>query len=89
MTAFPLGASVTLEQLETDPHPVHAALREREPVSWLPALGGWLLLDDAQAPSHRRTMHAVTADGGLEWYSLRRWTLDDIGRWATLAHRPA
>jgi cytochrome P450 len=41
--AFPIGAAVTLAQLEADPHPVLAALREREPVSWLPALGGWLV----------------------------------------------
>jgi cytochrome P450 len=41
--AFPIGAGVTLEQLTGDPHPVHARLREREPVSWLPALGGWLV----------------------------------------------
>ena len=41
--AFPLGAAVTLEQLEQDPHPVLARLREHEPVSWLPALDGWLV----------------------------------------------
>jgi cytochrome P450 len=41
--AFPLGAAVTLEQLDRNPHPVLAALRESEPVSWLPALGGWLV----------------------------------------------
>ena len=41
--AFPIGAAVTLAQLEADPHPVLAALREHEPVSWLPALGGWLV----------------------------------------------
>jgi len=41
--AFPLGAAVTLAQLEQDPHPVLARLREHEPVSWLPALGGWLV----------------------------------------------
>jgi len=41
--AFPLGATVTLEQLDNDPHPVLAALRESEPVSWLPALDGWLV----------------------------------------------
>ncbi len=40
---FPLGASVTLTELETDPHPVLARLRAREPVSWLPVLGGWLV----------------------------------------------
>jgi cytochrome P450 len=40
---FPLGAAVTLPELETDPHPVLARLRAREPVSWLPVLGGWLV----------------------------------------------
>src|SRR4051812_24632551 len=40
---FPLGASVTVAELEGDPHALLAALREREPVSWLPALGGWLV----------------------------------------------
>ena len=34
---------MTLAQLEADPHPVLASLREHEPVSWLPALGGWLV----------------------------------------------
>ena len=41
--AFPIGAAVTLAQLEADPHPVLARLREHEPVSWLPALDGWLV----------------------------------------------
>jgi cytochrome P450 len=40
---FPLGASVTLTELETNPHPVLARLRAREPVSWLPVLDGWLV----------------------------------------------
>jgi cytochrome P450 len=40
---FPLGAEVTLRELESDPHPVLARLRAREPVSWLPVLGGWLV----------------------------------------------
>jgi cytochrome P450 len=38
-----LGTSVTLAQLENDPHPLLAALREREPVSFVPAIGGWLV----------------------------------------------
>ncbi len=42
-TAFPLGAAVTLEQLDLDPHPILARLRLAEPVSWLPAFGGWLV----------------------------------------------
>jgi cytochrome P450 len=41
--SFALGAAATLEELESDPHPLLARLREREPVSWLPALDGWLV----------------------------------------------
>ncbi len=41
--SFPVGASVTLAALERDPHPLLARLREREPVSWVPALRGWLV----------------------------------------------
>jgi len=37
--------AVTVEALEApDAHALLARLREREPVSWLPALGGWLVL---------------------------------------------
>ena len=42
-TTFPVGASVTLDELEADPHPALARLRTVEPVSWLPALDGWLV----------------------------------------------
>jgi cytochrome P450 len=38
-----LGEEITLDQLDRDPHPVLRALREREPVAWLPALDGWLI----------------------------------------------
>jgi cytochrome P450 len=40
---FPLGRSVTRAGLADDPHPALALLRRHEPVSWLPALGGWLV----------------------------------------------
>jgi cytochrome P450 len=40
---FPAGASITAEELSTDPHPLLARLRRTEPVSWLPAAGGWLV----------------------------------------------
>lgn len=44
MTAsFPIGATVSAAELERDPHPVLARLREREPVSWLPALDAWIV----------------------------------------------
>jgi cytochrome P450 len=40
---FPLGAVTTVAELEQDPHARLAALRAQEPVSWVPALGGWLV----------------------------------------------
>ena len=40
---FPVGATVTLEELEHDPHPALARLREHEPVSWVPALQAWIV----------------------------------------------
>ena len=40
---FPVGATVTLEELEHDPHPALARLREHEPVSWIPALQAWIV----------------------------------------------
>jgi cytochrome P450 len=40
---FPVGASVTLRQLDEDPHPLLARLRSSEPVSWVPVLDGWLV----------------------------------------------
>jgi cytochrome P450 len=40
---YPLGAGVTVAGLTVDPHPILAALRRAEPVSWLPALNGWLV----------------------------------------------
>lgn len=48
---FPVGATVVLDRLDDDPHPVLAKLRASEPVSWLPALDGWLVTryDDAVA----------------------------------------
>ncbi|MFG2792760.1 cytochrome P450 [Streptomyces sp. NPDC048419] len=42
-SSFPLGAQTTLAELSSDPHPRLALLRAQEPVSWLPALGGWLV----------------------------------------------
>lgn len=42
-TRYPIGADLTLEQLDTDPHPSLAHMREHEPVSWVPALDGWLV----------------------------------------------
>lgn len=40
---FPLGATVTRQTLEADLHGTLRRLREHEPVSWIPALRGWLV----------------------------------------------
>ena len=40
---FELGAGVTRQTLEADLHGVLRRLREHEPVSWIPALHGWMV----------------------------------------------
>jgi cytochrome P450 len=60
--AFPIGAGVTLEQLASDPHPVLATLREHEPVSWLPSLGGWLVTRYDLAVRVMRDAETFTVD---------------------------
>ena len=40
---FPLGAALTLARLDAEPYAALAEMREREPVSWVPSLGGWLV----------------------------------------------
>ena len=57
---FPVGAAVTVADLEGDPHALLAELREREPVSWLPALGGWLVTRRDLALEAMRDARAFT-----------------------------
>ena len=38
---FPVGGSITVDELTESPYAVLARLREHEPVSWLPALKAW------------------------------------------------
>jgi hypothetical protein len=38
-----LGEGVSLEDLERDPYPIYARLRDDEPVSWVPAIQLWLV----------------------------------------------
>ncbi|HEY6276709.1 MAG TPA: cytochrome P450 [Streptosporangiaceae bacterium] len=59
---FPLGAAVARADLDTDPHPVLARLRAAEPVSWLPALGGWLVTSRELALRVLRDSAAFTVD---------------------------
>ncbi len=38
---FPVGASITVEELTASPYDALARLRQNEPVSWVPALNAW------------------------------------------------
>jgi cytochrome P450 len=57
-----MGAAASLEDLELDPHPLLARLREQEPVSWLPALGGWLVTRRDLALKAMRDSATFTVD---------------------------
>jgi cytochrome P450 len=59
---FPIGAAASLEELEQDPHALLARLREHEPVSWLPALDGWLVTRRAEAMHVMRDAATFTVD---------------------------
>jgi len=57
---FPLGAGVSIADLEGDPHVLLAELRASEPVSWLPAIGGWLITGRELALAAMRDASAFT-----------------------------
>ncbi len=59
---YPLGARVTVQELDADPHPLLARLREREPVSWIPALDGWLVTRYDLALEAMRDASTFTVD---------------------------
>jgi hypothetical protein len=59
---YPLGAEVTVASLAADPHPTLRRLREAEPVSWLPALAGWLVTRADLADQVLRNPGAFTVD---------------------------
>jgi cytochrome P450 len=61
--SFPVGASATLAELEgDDPHRLLDRLREHEPVSWLPALDGWLVTRRDLALRVMRDAETFTVD---------------------------
>src|SRR5258707_8484351 len=59
---FPLGAAVTMDELDGELHPLLRRLREHEPVSWLPVLGGWLVTRRDLALQVLRDTQAFTVD---------------------------
>jgi cytochrome P450 len=59
---YPIGESATVEELTADPHPLLARLRAAEPVSWLPALDGWLVTRHDLARDVMRDARTYTVD---------------------------
>ena len=61
--SFPVGASATVAELDgPDPHGLLDRLRVHEPVSWLPALEGWLVTRRDLALSVMRDAETFTVD---------------------------
>src|SRR3954469_2135542 len=59
---FPLGATVTVEELTADPHPVLRRLRRTEPVSWIPSLDAWLVTSRDLVLQAMRDAETFTVD---------------------------
>lgn len=60
--SYPIGAALTLADLEADPHPHLARVRADEPVSWVPVLDGWLVTSRALAIEAMRDAATYTVD---------------------------
>jgi len=54
--------AITIEELEADPHPLLARLRETKPVAWVPALGAWLVTRRDLALGVMRDPETFTVD---------------------------
>ncbi len=71
---FPLGARLTLAELEAHPYPALKRLREHEPVSWVPALGMWMVTRYRDVDAVLRDPQTYTTD------SSRSTIRDTFGR---------
>jgi cytochrome P450 len=58
----PVAESVTLADLENDPHPVLARLRAAAPACWVPVLGAWLVTGYDLAVAVLRDPRTFTVD---------------------------
>ena len=72
-TGSPLGAAVTLDDLAPDPYPAYARLRAAEPISWVPALGGWVVTRrDLAEEVLLDWQHFASATGGNTMSTVQR-----------------
>jgi cytochrome P450 len=60
--SFPLGAALTVADLEGDPHPILARLRRQEPLSFVPAIDAWLVTSRELALEVMRDDATFTVD---------------------------
>lgn len=70
--AYPLGASLTLAELEGDLEKIYGRLLEEEPVSWIEALGMWWVVRDED-------VRTLLADPRLQTTSPRSTILETFG----------
>jgi cytochrome P450 len=54
--------SITIADLHEDPHPILARLRREHPVTWVPALNGWLVTGREQVVQVMRDSASFTVD---------------------------
>lgn len=60
--SFPIGATVSLDLLADTPYEILAELQQREPVSWVPALNGWVITDRDLAIEAMRDAESFTVE---------------------------
>ena len=59
-----IGETIAIEDLEADPYPIYERLRADEPVSWVPAVGLWLVTrwDDVYFVDHHPELFTGATD---------------------------
>ena len=55
-------ASITIDDLASDPHPILAALRATEPVTWVHVFNGWLVTRRKECVEVMRDADMFTVD---------------------------
>lgn len=62
LSRYPIGTSLTLDDLDANVHQSAAALRRTEPISWIPELGGWFVTGHGLADRIMRDSQTFTVD---------------------------
>jgi|HubBroStandDraft_5_1064220.scaffolds.fasta_scaffold21810_3 cytochrome P450 len=70
---FPVGAEITLAELDSDPYPAFERLREFEPISWIAALNMWYVV------GYEDVCTALLDTSRLTTESARSTILDTFG----------